>query len=109
MRRAGQPRRGVVGGLELATRPRLERGEEPAWRRLDGPAVEAEDGRPGGTSPRPERIDQRGLADPGDPVDEDDERAALAEQLAKDGHLVVAADQPTACSSISWRTVRVIG
>ena len=54
----------------------------------------SEHGRPGGPCLDAERLDQRRLADAGDPMDEHDERAALAEQPAKDVHLVVAPDQP---------------
>ena len=40
-----------------------------------------------------EGLDQRGLADTGDAVDEGDERAGLAEQLPEDGGFDLAADQ----------------
>ncbi len=90
-----QPGRGGLGGGQLATRLAFERGEEPSLGRLDRAAVQSEDGRPVGPCLDAERLDKRRLADAGDPVDEHDERAALAEQPAKDVHLVVAPNQPS--------------
>src|SRR6478735_2566852 len=56
-----QTGRCVVRRLELATRSGFEGGEEPTWRRFDGPSVQAQDGRTGRTCLESEGFDQSGF------------------------------------------------
>ncbi len=58
-----------------------QRREESALGRLDGAAVDGHHGRPALPGVRGERAEQGGLADPGDAVDRDDERAVPFDQI----------------------------
>ena len=90
----------ILGGREVAASRARDRGEETARRGLDRAAVEAEDDRAPGTCLGRERLEERGLADATDAVDEDDRGALLPRTRRRRARSVSRPTSPVSCASI---------